>query len=165
MSNPPSLGTLDLRRATLFDALNDEEVEQVSAVVEYRRCPVDTCIVESGSAERSLFVIFSGSVRIIKRQADGTETPIAEVLPGESLGEVTFVEGGARTATAITNEPTELLMLEPKRFRKLADEHPAIAYKIAWALLRLVCRRMRNTDFWLFELMGSGQPATELAPT
>ena len=144
---------LDLRKAWLFESLSEQEVELISSVVEYRHCPAETTVVETGTSDRSLFIVYSGSVRIVKRDEAGVESPIAEVLPGQHFGEVSFVDGGARTATAVTNEPTELLVIEPRRFGKLAGDEPMVAYKVLWSMLRLLCGRLRNTDFWLFELM------------
>ena len=157
----PATQLIDLRRAWVFESLIEAEVEMVSAVVEYRNCPPETTVVEAGTSDRSLFVVYSGSVRIVKRETSGEETAIAEVLPGQHFGEVAFVDGGVRTATAITNEPTELLVIDPRRFAKLAESQPMAGYKIAWSLLRLMCGRLRNTDFWLFELMdrGAASPA------
>jgi CRP/FNR family transcriptional regulator len=145
--------SLDLRKVWIFEGLNDEESEQVAAVVEYRHCPAESHVVEAGTADRNLFVVLSGSVRIVTQHADGGESPIAEVLPGQHFGEVCFVDGGARTATAITNESTELLVIEPRRFARFAESRPMAAYKILWSMLRLLCGRLRNTDHWLFELM------------
>ena len=100
------VGALDLRKIWIFEGLSDAEVELVSSVVEYRHCPVETTVCEAGTSDRSLFVVYSGSVRIVKKEASGGESPIAEVLPGHHFGEVSFVDGGVRSATAVTNEPT-----------------------------------------------------------
>jgi CRP-like cAMP-binding protein len=144
---------LDLKRAWLFEGLDEAEVARVAEVVEYRHCPAETRVVEAGREERSLFVVYSGSVRIVTPDGKGNESAIAEVLPGQHFGEVCFVDGGARTASAVTNEPTELLVIDPRRFSSLAGHHPTVAYKVLWSMLRLLCGRLRNTDHWLFELM------------
>ena len=148
---------LDFRRCWAFEGLNEAEVELVTSVVEYRRCPAETVVVESGSNNRCLYIVYSGSVRIVK--PDGG-APIAEVLPGQHFGEVSFVDGGVRSATALTNEPSELLVMDPRRFEKLAETHPQVAYRISWSLLRLLCSRLRNTDHWLFALMENRAGAT-----
>jgi len=149
----PMSELLDLRRICLFEDLDESALELVSSIVEYRRCPPESTLVEAGSSDRSLFIVYRGSIRIVKLGSDGQESAIAEVLPGQHVGEVTFVVGGHRTATAITNEAAELLVIDPWRFRKLAESHPRIAHRICWNLLRVLCRRLRDTDHWLFELM------------
>ena len=150
---PSLVESLDLRRVWILEGLNAEELEKVSGVVEYRHCPAETRVVEAGTSDRSLFVVLSGSVRIVTTATDGAESPIAEVLPGQHFGEVCFVDGGARTASAMTNEATELLVIDPRRFARFAEVEPMAAYKILWSMLRLLCGRLRNTDHWLFELM------------
>jgi CRP-like cAMP-binding protein len=152
------LELLDLRKTWLFEGLTEADMELVSNLVEYRRCPAETTVVEAGTSDRRLFIVHSGSVRIVKRE-NSTESAIAEVLPGQHFGEVCFVDGGARTATAITNEPTELFVLEPGRVETLAETAPKAAYKILWSMLRLLCGRLRTTDYWLFELMGRNSPS------
>jgi CRP/FNR family cyclic AMP-dependent transcriptional regulator len=144
---------LDLRKLGLFEGLSAPELELMSSILEYRRCGADVEIVDAGSSDRGLFMVYAGSVRIVKRDEAGIESGIAEVLPGQHFGEVTFVASGQRSATALTNEPTELLVLDPIRFQKLAEEHPAVAQKVSWALLTVLCGRLRNTVSVLFDFM------------
>jgi len=146
---------IELERVALFEALESDELELVSRMLEYRNCPAETRVVEAGSSDRSLYVVYSGSVRIVKSTPEG-ESAIAEILPGQHLGEVTFIDGGERTATAIANEQSELLVIDPRRFEELGQAAPAVAFKITWSILRLLSRRLRSTDFWLFSLMETG---------
>jgi CRP-like cAMP-binding protein len=144
---------IDIRRAWLFEGLTEDEVAVLSAAVEYRRCPTGSVVVESGTVGRTLFIVYSGSVRIVRIGSGGQELPLSEVLPGQHFGEVSFIDGGVRSATAITNEPTELLVVEERSFARLSQSHPHIAQKMLLALTRLLCGRLRNADQWIYTLL------------
>ena len=86
-------------------------------------------------------------------------------MPGQHFGEISFIDGGVRTAAAITNETSELLVLEPRAFERLAASEPRAALKIAWSMLRLLSSRLRGADHWLLELLGQSRPPFDTGPT
>jgi uncharacterized membrane protein len=58
------------------------------------------------------------------------------------IGELSFLDGGARTATALAREATQTLVMHRDRLLEFIDKHPHAAMD----LLTAVGRRLRATD-------------------
>ncbi|MGK0271167.1 MAG: NTE family protein [Cocleimonas sp.] len=62
------------------------------------------------------------------------EKPIAEILHGESIGEIAFLNGGSRTATVIASLNCKLLQLDKKSYHTLINDAPEITQSIIKSL-------------------------------
>ena len=70
---------------------------------------------------------------------DGRETDIALLKPGDCCGEMSLLDGGLRSATAVAVEPTETLTLSREEFLAFLNDHPQVALQI----INLLIRRLR----------------------
>jgi CRP/FNR family transcriptional regulator, cyclic AMP receptor protein len=73
---------------------------------------------------------------------EGDKIVLAENEPGDVFGEISLLDGGPRTATAIAIEDTELLRLDRESLQELVTTHPHAAID----LLTVMGRRLRSTD-------------------
>ncbi|OGF50279.1 MAG: hypothetical protein A2044_01950 [Candidatus Firestonebacteria bacterium GWA2_43_8] len=73
------------------------------------------------------------------------ETVIAQVNPGEFVGEMAVIDSSPRSATVKAIANTELLELSKESYIVLKKESPVIAIKIMDVLLRLLSLRLRST--------------------
>jgi len=51
-------------------------------------------------------------------------------LPGDFFGEISLLDGGARTATVVADTPIRVLVLKRNAFRKLVTEDSTVATKL-----------------------------------
>lgn len=91
-------------------------------------------LTEQGAPGDEFFIVDSGEVEI---RQDGKE--LRRLGPGDFLGEIALVFGGARTATAVAAEPTHLFVLSKAAFDRMIKSQPRIEDKI----LTTVSERMR----------------------
>jgi uncharacterized membrane protein len=73
---------------------------------------------------------------------EGEKIVISENEKGDVIGELSFLDGGARTATALAREATQTLVMHRDRLLEFIDKHPHAAMD----LLTAVGRRLRATD-------------------
>src|SRR5258708_36312758 len=66
---------------------------------------------------------------------------VAENERGDVLGELSFLDGGSRTATAVALEDTQTLTMDRERLLEFIDKHPHAALD----LLTVLGRRLRST--------------------
>ena len=71
---------------------------------------------------------------------------IAEIGPGESVGELSLLDLGPRTATVEAGTDLKLLVIEARAFSGLLDDSPALARKMLAAL----ANRVRDLDRKIF---------------
>lgn len=83
-------------------------------------------IVREGEEGDSLFIILSGSVYIYKKNKDGVDTLIDELKQGDFFGEISFLTGKPRTATAVAGKNCELLEIPSPLLEELEERFPEI---------------------------------------
>ena len=120
-----------LKNTELFRALEDGDLEKLSAKLRERVYPPNTAIVREGASGDAMFIIKNGQVEIKKReQSLGIDLTIATLGPGACFGEMALLTGKPRSATVIAVAATELFVLEKKDFDALLLEHPSISISI-----------------------------------
>ena len=126
-----------LQRVPLFAGLDREGLEEIGRIAEEIEAREGTVLTHEGRQEGYFFVIVSGSVRVDR----GGQT-INTMGPGDFLGEIALLDGGPRTATATTDEPSRLLKITNDDFRRLVDRSPAVRT----AVLEAAGARLRAMD-------------------
>ena len=96
----------------------------------------DEEIVREGSTGTALYIVLSGTARVVR----GGE-PIGEVKAGDFFGELALIEEHPRSASVIAATETECLLFPAWEFSALLGEHPEIAVPIMKALIGRLHRR------------------------
>src|SRR5205085_11161073 len=99
-------------------------------------------VFEYGDSGSDLFIVLSGRIEIFIESTEGQKIVLGVHERGDVLGELSFLDGGARTATAIAVEDTQTLSLDRERLLEFIDKHPHAALD----LLTVVGRRLRATN-------------------
>jgi CRP-like cAMP-binding protein len=95
-------------------------------------------IFEEGSVGKHMYVVVSGSVRIVKK-AGGEVAVVATLGKGELFGEMALVDSLPRSASAVAaGDDTSVVEIDHAQFAYLVGQQPAFALIILKALsLRL----------------------------
>lgn len=111
----------------LLADLGDEDWEKFIGFTARRRYPAGAAIVRAGDRGPALFLVASGSVRVLLPGA-------APALRGEGevVGLLSFLDAAPHAADVLAAGEVELLMLTPDALTQLAAWQP----RIAVALLR-----------------------------
>lgn len=126
-----------LRRVPLFAGLDEAGLAEVARIADEVDTEAGTVLTHEGRHEGWFFVVVSGSVKI-----DRERRAINLLGPGDFLGEVALLDGGPRTATATTQEPTTLLRITNDDFFQLIDSSPTFRT----AVLAAAGARLRALD-------------------
>ncbi|HEY7970105.1 MAG TPA: Crp/Fnr family transcriptional regulator, partial [Candidatus Limnocylindrales bacterium] len=80
-----------------------------------------------GDPGDALFVVSTGSVKVVLPSDEGAEPAIVAILgPGEFFGELAILDGAPHSATIVAVEATETLVLHRDQFLSLIDTDPGI---------------------------------------
>lgn len=129
-----------LKHVPLFSDLTERELELLVASGSRRKFPAKNIIFQEGEPGDFLLVILSGKVKVIISGKDGEEFILTLLGPGSFFGEMALLEGGYRSATVMTVEPSVFLQIEKKDFSELLKRQPRIALKI----LNSLSQRLRK---------------------
>jgi LmbE family N-acetylglucosaminyl deacetylase len=81
--------------------------------IEVRWFPAGTYIVEQGEAGASLFLIVSGTARVVEEPTPGELRTLRDLGPGEFFGELALVYDQPRSAHVIAVDPVTCLVFSP----------------------------------------------------
>lgn len=122
-----------LKRATVFSVLSDEQLERIAAAATETQHPKGETLTEQGVIGHRFHLILEGAAEVDR---DGER--VAEVRPGDFVGEIGLLGGGPSTATVRCTEATRCLTLRREAFWEVLEAEPAMALRI----LEVVSRRM-----------------------
>jgi CRP/FNR family transcriptional regulator, cyclic AMP receptor protein len=128
-----------------LSGLSPAEWDRLVAVMERRRFAAGDVVMARGEADRSLYLIASGSVDVL--MSDGRDERSVQVQgPGTILGEVAFFDGRPRSATVRALTDAEVLRLGTEGFDVLAGRHPDLARRVVLDLGRILASRLRQAE-------------------
>jgi CRP-like cAMP-binding protein len=100
-------------------------------------------IIEAGArGERDLFVIVSGDLEVYRARGP-QEQRLALLGPGDLVGEMSFVDGGPRSASVRALTPSRVLRVRPGDLDGLRERAPAAALDFMREIARILSFRLR----------------------
>jgi CRP/FNR family cyclic AMP-dependent transcriptional regulator len=111
-----------LRACGLFRQANDATIETLVDALRIRRFRKGETVFHQGDPGDALFIVASGSVKVVLPSNEGAEPAIVAILgPGEFFGELAILDGASHSATIVAIEPTQTLVLNREAFLGLID--------------------------------------------
>lgn len=126
----------------IFELMDEEERAALAQMMDCRDFLEGATLFDFGDPGGEIFILRSGRVEVSLLGSDGQKIVLAENEHGEVVGELSFLDGGPRSATAIAKEPTQVLTMHRERLLEFINQHPHAAID----LLTVVGRRLRVTD-------------------
>jgi len=121
--------------------LDPAAVASLVTELRWETLPRGAVLMRQGDAGDCLYFVVSGRLRVFGRREDGGEVEIAEVGPGEAIGEMALLSNEPRSASVDALRDTELLALSRAGFERLVNEHP----KVLAFFTRVVVTRLNRT--------------------
>ena len=116
-----------LRECGLFGHADEGTLETLAGALRVRRFRKAETVFHQGDPGDALFIVASGSVKVVLPSDEGAEPAIVAVLgQGEFFGELALLDGAPHSATIVAIEPTETLMLHRDTFLALIDDQPQL---------------------------------------
>jgi CRP/FNR family transcriptional regulator, cyclic AMP receptor protein len=119
----------ELRSVPLFESLQVEERRVIAQHADEISVPEGNELVRQGEFAYEFFVIEDGTAEVVR---DGER--VAELGPGDFLGEMGIVSKAVRNATVVTTSPARVIVMTEQAFRSMARTSPAVADRITAAV-------------------------------
>ncbi len=121
-----------MKGVELFDGLSDEELDKVISLCQERRYKDNDVIAKQNSPGKDLFIIQEGFVEVaVAGRAGGTSKVIVNLGVGQTVGEMSLVDQGPRSATVrAINSPTVVQVITHEAFEKLCETNTQIGYVV-----------------------------------
>jgi CRP/FNR family transcriptional regulator len=138
-----------LNNVRLFADLSDAERDRIATACRRRAYRKGTNLFYEGDHGGQLYIVLCGGVKIFSESPEtGQETILALLRPGEVFGEMALLTGEPRSASAVTTENTELLLLDQASFHAILRD----SFELTTQLLRNLASRLRQSNENLLDI-------------
>ena len=131
-----------LSRLNLFAELTDGERRALAAELKDEPYLTGDVISREGDVSDSLYILASGSVEIVSKNAAGERQHLADQSAPNHFGEMGLLTGQARIATVIARDQVLCYRLEKRGFDAILKARP----EIAEAMSQVVAARFAAND-------------------
>jgi len=131
-----------LAEVPFFQLLDDSERQQLAAQLDVVKLSAGQMVFQYGDPGDSLYVIRSGEVEVFFKDDTGERILLETSRAGDFFGELSLLDGGARSASVVVTQDLEALCLDRAGLEEFLKRSPAAAI----GLLAATGRRLRQTD-------------------
>jgi CRP-like cAMP-binding protein len=126
-----------LAAVPLFDGFSKRHLRRLAGEADPVAFGPGRAIVEEGQAGEAMFVMLTGTARVIR-----AGRKVGALIPGDFFGELSALDGGPRTASVVPETPVEVLRVFRHTLRRMVEQEPALAM----GLLEGLARRLRQVQ-------------------
>lgn len=147
-----------LGRIPLFQGLTPPQLARLARIARERLYGSSEVIFRVGDPSIGLFVVLEGTVKITHEIAEVGEETLAVLRTGQHFGEMSLIDDATtRSATAIAHHRVRALLLPRRDLRDLMFVDRELAHDLLWRFVRLLTRRVRETNDRLSMLSASSK--------
>ncbi len=111
-----------LRVLDIFESLDEDNLQDLSALLELKNYEANKIILKKGDPGTSLYILVEGKVAII---GDDGQL-LSEMGVGSVFGEMSLLSGEPVTTTIHTKKRTSLAVLSHKNFKHVLNKYPVL---------------------------------------
>ncbi len=134
-----------IKNVPLFSSIPEEQLEKISKCLIEKKYNKDAMIVMEDETGDSLFIIAEGRVKITRYSDEGDEVILTILGEDDFFGEMSLIDGEARSANVVALERTKVYVLTRHDLFNLLEKNPSIAI----AMLEEMVTRLRKSDKYI----------------
>lgn len=143
--------------STGFEFLTGDDERLLLEKSKRARFEAGESILEEGSRRQAIFIVRSGIVGVEVAHL-GRGVAIRQLGPGAVIGEMSFLESAAASASILAQEPCELDILEGPFVHSLLASVPGLAARFYQSLALMLAQRLRENTAMLPPLLVEDVP-------
>lgn len=132
-----------LKTVSVFGGLSDEEAAALESKAVRRNVRKNTLVIAEGDVSDSMYIILEGRVRVFLNDENGKEIVVNDMVRHDYFGEYALLDGSLRSASVITEEDCEFLVISRDTILATFRENPETAFSLIGDLVR----RIRELTF------------------
>jgi len=131
-----------LKYIPLFSELSDHDLAEITKVAVKQVFRKDNMILIEEEVGSTMFIILEGRVKISRISDEGREVILSILSEGDFFGEMSILDGQARSANVVTLEDSTIMVIHREDFLQMLHDYPQIAIN----LLKELAHRLRRSD-------------------
>ena len=125
----------------MFSRLTERELLRVMQALQVQSFKAEDVIIREGDKGEELYIILDGRVRVLRG-----EEALTTLGQGQHFGEMALIRAVPRSATIISDGPSELLVMRRTDFFDILRQDHEAAVKILWQFLGALADRLDQTS-------------------
>jgi len=118
----------------IFELLQEEDRRALADVVDSVKLKATEVLFQAGDPGEALFIVRSGSIELFIKDTVGQKIVLTVAEEGDLFGELSLLDSGPRTATAVALTDVELLVLDRDDLLLLFQKRPDAALHMLAAM-------------------------------
>jgi CRP/FNR family cyclic AMP-dependent transcriptional regulator len=123
-----------LKGIEMFELLDDDDRMELAKVVDTHHLPAGSTLFQAGEPGESLFIVRSGEIELFIKDTAGQKIVLTVAEEGNLFGELSLLDNGPRTATAVALTDADLLVLDREDLLLLFQKRPDAALHMLAAM-------------------------------
>ncbi len=137
----------DLAEVELFELLDETELGELAAVIDYKSVSAGEVIFHAGDLGDALYIVKSGEVELFVKDTTGQKIVLTVAEKNDLFGELSMLDSRPRSATSAALTDCELFLLDRDDLLLLFQKQPDAALNMLAAMsgmLRKVDRLLQT---------------------
>ncbi|HCX32636.1 MAG TPA: hypothetical protein DHV08_03165 [Rhodocyclaceae bacterium] len=126
----------------MFYGLEERSLESLARVSMMRRVPRGSAVVRAGDRTDFVYLVLSGSLKVLVSDEEGREVILSMLGPGELFGEMGVLDDNPRSATVAAVVPSDLVVIAKSDFKRCLQEN----FEVCAYIMRNLVQRLRTAD-------------------
>ena len=145
-----SLRSIAFQKNELLHSLAEDEITSVLLMGEVRTVNKGEVLFHKDEMAHGVWLLEEGMVSIVSAN-DQESSRLSTFGPGQFLGEMGFIDGKLRSATAVADTVVKALLLDNDAIASLSEQKPHIALKLTRNIARELSHRVRSSSALFME--------------
>ncbi len=140
-------------RSKLFENFNLAEIRLMSHFMQLFLAEPGMEVIREGEPGDFMMLLIEGRIEVFKQDRWNSPRIIAVLDPGDTLGEMSMIDGEPRFATCVAAERSQLAVLTRENLARIILEQPILGAKVLMELVQMLSQRLRATSAKLVAYM------------
>ena len=127
----------------LFRNMNEYQRRKAVLISEFHDFKKGDVLVKQETVGRDMYLILTGKADVI-REDNGVETKLAELIPGQTFGEIGYIREAQRVANVVASEDVTTLRFNYERMQQDLKFFPNIVAKLNFNISYILGERLAD---------------------
>lgn len=152
----------ELRAMGLFRHFSDDQLFALAQMIRTEKIEHAEVIFREGQVGRDLYLVHRGTVHITRKTPVGTQI-LTTLGQGSLFGEVSYLDGGDRSATAFGVGSGALFILRADELEAVVSANRDLAVSLLWSFWHTLSGKVRAANSQMSELFDAPERPLEPA--
>lgn len=152
----------ELRSMDLFRHFGDDQLFLMAQLVHHQKTKHAEVVFREGQVGQDLYLVRDGMIHITRKTPVGTQI-LTTLGPGSIFGEISFLDGGDRSATAFSVGTGNIFVIRTRDLEPVLASNRELGVSLLWSFWHTLSAKVRAANSQMSELFEAPERPIEPA--